>query len=198
MEVFVHRMLRSPSLLLLALLSASCAKRPVASDPATSPGASTAAEVVDVNRNVPLSRFRADVRASTEGGECDTRAIPGLGRQVGIAFPNRLNPIRRVWLTYDETNTLISYTEERGDLVRKVVGPDGGPPRRGQPVTRLPPEGRQTTIDINLRSQVGLAENLGGNKPPVSTAGKADEMMGAGNLGRPRAMVEMITARCPR
>ena len=181
---------------LLAIALSSCSSRSEPSRTPSEPRVSSAIEAVPVSR-MSIDQFVADIPGSVEGGECQTRELPGLGKQVGLAFPTVAAPVRVVWLTYNEAGNLISYSDQRGDLIRRVVGADGGPPRSGEPVRSIPPAGRHTAIHINLTNRMGLAENIGGGKPPVTVPFATSSKMTAGNLGNPSEMIQLVSSRCP-
>ncbi|HEY0810926.1 MAG TPA: hypothetical protein VGD49_12230 [Longimicrobiales bacterium] len=101
-----------------------------------------------------------------------------------------------VWLTYDDSGALVNYSDVRGDLMRKVVGPDGGPPQQDEAVRIASPKERQTAIDITLNTGWGMASNEGGGRPALRVAGRSDMMLKAANLGTPATMIELIQTRC--
>jgi hypothetical protein len=184
------------SLLGITAVPVACSSKSETVAPTPSREVARSQSTVAVNRGIPLSRFVADVAATTEGGECQVRDIPGLGKQIGMIFPSQAAAVREVWLTMGADGNVSNYSDMRGDLVRKGAGPDGGPPQAGQPVTVLPPAGRQTSIHITLHTGWGIAENVGGGKPPVRIASRSELMMNAENLGRPGKMIQLITSRC--
>lgn len=174
--------------------SASRAASQAPSDTMSPVTRGTGTERLAVNQN--LREFAPDIPAFAEGGECQTRQIPGRGRDVGIAFPSVADAIRSVWLTYGDNGDLINYSDTRGDLVMKVTGLDGGPPRPNEPIRTVPPVGRQTAIHMNLQNNVVLARNHGGDREAVAAAGSSQSGLTAENLGSPMAVIEMVTARC--
>ena len=180
----------------IIVVAAACSSKAenVASTPPNRITSSQSA--VAIHRGIPLSQFVADVAATMEGGECEVRNIPGLGKQIGMVFPTRAAAVREVWLNIGADGSVTNYSDMRGDLVRKVVGRDGGPPKTGQSVTVAPAAGRQTAIHITLATGWGLAENVGGDKPPVRIASRSELMMNAENLGRPARMIQLITSQC--
>jgi hypothetical protein len=149
-----------------------------------------------VNRRMSIALFKPDVAATEEGGECKRLNIPGFGRQVGLAFPTAAAPVREVWVTYADGEFVKYYSDTRGDLVERVVGQDGGPPRPGEAARKLPPAGRQTSIHINFENQLGLAMNVGGDKPALRVQGTVQQMLTAENLGNPENLIKLVTKRC--
>src|SRR5687767_331173 len=188
---------RLVSVVAAAAIAAACSSRG-SSDPGPEPGVRSVTERVAVRQTVPIDSFVADIPASVEGGECQTRVNPALGREVGLAFPNKSSPVRLVWLTYSDSGELTHYSDMRGDLDRRVVGPDGGPPRPGEAARLLPPAGRQTSINLNFQHNAGVAMNLGGDREQQTTLGPAETFMTAEKFGNLRAIVQLITSRCGR
>jgi len=180
--------------ILISVTAIACSGNSAA--PPSEPRVGTSTERIAVSG--PIRDFVPDVPAFSEGGECQTRELPGRGKDIGIAFPDVENAVRQVWLTFGTEGKVVNYSDVRGDLVRKVVGADGGPPRPGEPVRALPPAGRQTSIHLNITNQVALAQNVGGDRPQVTSVGAPRAVMNAKNLGNPAAMIELVLSRCGR
>ena len=180
--------------LVLAVVCA-CAKQPPRDVQSTT---ASATQNVRMTTGRSLSDFVADVPAYEADGVCQARSTPMRGRDVGMLFRHGKTAARMIWLTYDDSGALINYSDVRGDLMRKVAGPDGGPPQQDEAVRIASPKERQTAIDISLKTGWGMASNEGGGRPVLRVAGRSDVMLKAANLGTPANMIELIQSRCSR
>ena len=151
--------------------------------------------------NLGADRFVPLAAPPETGGQCTAPPLeaisPGEGFIV-LAFPDTVRPVRRIALRFAPGGKLSDYNDERGDLLtQRLVGADGGPPRPGEEIRIVPPQGRRTRISINLAMGIGMAMNDGGGQPAEGMHGTAAELMAMPLLGNPASVVERTVRRCP-
>lgn len=108
--------------------------------------------------------------------------IPGVARLLSLRFDSTAAGARTASLGLAADGTPVSYSEGRGDIVR-----------RADDMAR--PRTKSTSISINFATKRGFVTNVeGGVSTPTMIQG--DDMLSAAQLGNPNAMIARIRREC--
>lgn len=179
----------------LAVGAAACGGRPappretdvLIGRPSSRPNATPAA----------LARFRPAQPAPDTSGVCEPRVMRiGSGRQITMWIPDRATARATIAAIFDSTGRLVRSSERRGVIAVRTPGGAKSMEEVRRAFDAAEAAVRTTMLSFDYVIDQALLTNRGGGQADETVMARASEAGALESLGRPRARLDAMIARC--
>lgn len=144
-----------------------------------------------------LARFKLDLAAPTDSGECTRRPdMHGEGETFAIYHPSAASPSAFSSITVAPNGDFIRYVDRRGGVTVPSLPAGATRAQTDSVFAAARRQNRSTTINIDYRKGTVYLANEGGSKPESRLLASIGDVARNPKFGSPALQANAILARC--